>query len=154
MLRNFGWRWFPIGLIGAMAVVFAINGYMVYTAVQSFPGEAGTDGFDLSNDYGKVLKAVSRQAALGWTIDAGVDPTAHPQLRLSGPNGAPLPQAVITATVERPVGPDETTHLTFHPEGTVRYVADATLPRGQWDMLLTVSSNGQTVTATRRLMVP
>jgi hypothetical protein len=77
------WRWFPLGLIAVMGLVFAVNGYMVYTALSSFPGIAGTDGFDLSNGYGRVLQAAAQQSALGWRIESGLDETRHPLLLLT-----------------------------------------------------------------------
>lgn len=154
MFRNLGWAWFPIGLIGAMALVFIINGYMIYDAVTTFPGAAGADGFDLSNNYGKVLAATARQAQLGWTIDTDVDTSHRPALHLHGPDGARLANAAIDAKAERPVGPQEMTALAFHPAGSDLYLADNALPRGQWDVLLTIRADGRTYTTTRRLMVP
>jgi nitrogen fixation protein FixH len=153
MFRNMGWRWFPIGLIAAMGFVFLVNGYMVYTAVLSFPGESGQDGFDLSNAYGKVVETADRQAALGWRITASQAEQKRPLLRLLGQDAAPLPPALIDATAERPVGPPETTRLTFQPLPQGRYVADISLADGQWDILLTIRAGNQRFTTTRRLIV-
>lgn len=153
MFRNLGWAWFPIGLIASMFLVFLVNGYMVYTALASFPGEAGADGFDLSNNYDKVLGTVARQQKLGWTVETGLDHANHPALRLAGAAGSPLPPAVIEARAERPVGPAEATPLTFHQAEPTRYVTDRSLPRGQWDLVLTVRAAGQTLTTTSRLIV-
>ncbi len=84
------WRWFPLGLITAMGFAFAVNGYMVYTALRSFPGTAGTDGFDLSNDYRRVLQAAAQQSALGWRIESSLDENRRPILHLTDRAGAPL----------------------------------------------------------------
>lgn len=154
MLRNMGWRLFPMWLTVAMLMVAAVNAYMVYVAEQSFPGVAGADGFDLSNEYGRVLKTVAGQERLGWQLDATVDKADHPALRLAGPSGTPLEPARIDATAERPVGPKQTTALAFHDQGGGVYQAAETLHSGQWDVLLTVRANGHTYTTTRRLTVP
>jgi hypothetical protein len=45
-MTSSAWRWFPLGLFASMALVFAVNGYMVYVSLSSFPGAAGTDGFE------------------------------------------------------------------------------------------------------------
>jgi len=119
MLLTMGWRLFPVWLITAMLMVAAVNGYMVYAAVHSFPGEAGTDGFDLSNDYDKVLKTATRQAAFGWHIRLTTDPARHAKLRLAGAAGQPLAQAQIEATAERPVGPAAVTALRFQADNPV-----------------------------------
>ncbi|MBS0558738.1 MAG: FixH family protein [Proteobacteria bacterium] len=147
------WRWFPHWLALAMAAVFAVNAYMVYAAVTSFPGAAGTDGFDLSNDYRKILAAEQKQAALGWHVEAAADSEHRAHLRLTDKAGAPLAGAAVTAQAERPVGPPDRTALAFHAAPGGDLVADTTLFSGQWDVLITVQSDGRTLTATRRLLV-
>ena len=154
MLRNMGWRLFPVWLITAMLMVAAVNGYLVYAAVQSFPGQAGADGFDLSNSYDKVINTAQQQAALGWRLDATIDTARRPVLRLVSAVGTPLPLADIDAKAERPVGPEERTLLAFRDAGAGRYEAVDPLAAGQWDVLLTVRADGHTYTTTRRLTVP
>jgi nitrogen fixation protein FixH len=146
------WRWFPYGLVGAMALTFVVNGYMVYDAVSTFPGAAGTDGFDLSNGYGRVMAAEQRHAALGWQADiqVGADHTAV--LRLSERNGTPL-IAMIDAQAERPVGPRDSAKLRFMSQGNGLYQADTPLFSGQWDIMLAIHANGQSYTMTRRVIV-
>ena len=48
-----------------------VNAGMVYAALHSFPGEAGDEGFALSNHYDAVLEREQREAALGWTVRRG-----------------------------------------------------------------------------------
>lgn len=147
------WRWFPVGLIVAMAMVFAVNGYMIYDALTTFPGIAGQDGFDLSNNYNRVIATAQQQAALGWQIKADVTATHYPVLRLTDRNGAPLPAAVIDAQAERPLGSPDTTTLTFQPIGDGGFQANTTLFSGQWDIMLTVHAEGRLYSATRRVIV-
>jgi nitrogen fixation protein FixH len=147
------WRWFPVAMIGAMGIVFAVNGVMVYDALHSFPGAAGSDGFDLSNRYDHVLATAQRQAALGWQIEADVTATHQPSLLLADRNGAPLAATAIDASAERPIGPPDTTALAFHPIGHGRYQAETSLFSGQWDIMLTVHADGRLYSATRRVVV-
>jgi nitrogen fixation protein FixH len=147
------WRWFPLGLFAVMGFVFAVNGYMVYTALSSFPGIAGTDGFDLSNGYGRVLQAAALQSALGWRIESGLDETRHPLLHLTDQTGTPLRPDALEAHAERPVGPAETTVLNFQPLGQGRFQSEQTLFSGQWDVMVTVHAGGQTDSTTRRVIV-
>ncbi len=152
-MNKTAWRWFPAGMIAAMAVVFAINGTMIYDAVTTFPGQAGQDGFDLSNEYQRVLATARQQAALGWQVEAGVTAARTPVLRLTGRNGTPLQDVAIDARAERPVGPEDTTVLTFRAKGDGRFLADTTLFSGQWDILLRVRADGHAYSATRRVVV-
>ena len=153
MRRQFNWRWFPLCLISAMGFVFVVNAYMVYAAVSTFPGDAGKDGFELSNDYDRVLTRANRQAALGWRLEGGTDAARHPVLRLTDNTGAPLPPGTIEATAERPIGPVETTELRFRSSADGRYMTDSTLPRGQWDVLVKAYVDGRLFTATKRIVV-
>jgi nitrogen fixation protein FixH len=147
------WRWFPHGLIASMGVVFAINGYMVYDALHTFPGAAGTDGFDLSNRYDQVLATARQQAALGWKVETDVTPSRLPVLRLTDRNGDPLAVVTIDAHAERPIGPMNATPLAFRPVGDGRFQADTSLFSGQWDIMLTVQADGQRYDTTRRVIV-
>jgi nitrogen fixation protein FixH len=147
------WRWFPVGMIGAMGIVFAVNGVMVYDALHSFPGAAGSDGFDLSNRYDRVLAMAQQQAALGWQIEVDVTATHQPSLFLADRNGAPLTATAIDATAERPIGPPDKTALALRPVGNGRYQAETTLFSGQWDIMLTVHEGGRLYSTTRRVVV-
>ena len=152
MTRN-PWRWFPRGLILSMLTVFAVNVWFVYLAMQSFPGIAGADGFDLSNNYDHVLQAEARQATLGWQVNVAVDAGHHAVLGLRNRAGAPLQGAAIDARAERPVGPEEVTKLDFHAVGGDLYRTNATLLPGQWDVLLTMHAGGDLYSTTRRVII-
>ena len=150
-MNSSAWRWFPHWLIASMAFVFLVNAYMVYDAYTTFPGVAGQDGFDLSNEYKQVLEAARKQAALGWQVEAAIGDGRYPTLRLTGKDGAALTADTIAARAERPVGPPSTTVLTFRPAGQGRYQAEQTLAAGQWDVMLSVQADGHVFNATRRV---
>src|ERR1039457_524351 len=76
--RRSAWRWFPLWVALSLLVVIIVNGGMMWAALSTFPGAAGSDGFDLSNNYDKVLDRVAQQQALGWTVQASVAADAHP----------------------------------------------------------------------------
>jgi nitrogen fixation protein FixH len=147
------WRWFPFWMIASMGAVFAVNGYMIYDALHTFPGSAGEDGFDLSNGYKYVLATAQQQAALGWQIEAEATAAGLPELRLSDRNGAPLAAAAIDAQAERPIGPAQPTVLRFQSMADGRYRANQTLSAGQWDIMLTVRADDRRYSATRRVVV-
>ncbi|MGA3403748.1 MAG: FixH family protein [Acetobacteraceae bacterium] len=152
--RGAAWQWFPWAVVAAMGVVVAVNIAMVSFALHTFPGQAGSDGFDLSNHYDQVLEKVQRDAALGWVVRLLPGDAGHPVLVLTDRSGAPLRDAQVQATAERPLGPPETTHLVFRAEGAGRYVADAALTMpGQWELQLSASAQGHTIAATRRIVV-
>ena len=148
------WRWFPWALAGGMAVVFAVNGAMVAFAIGTFPGKAGSDGFDLSNHYDRVLETAERQAALGWKLDATLDAAGRPVVTLTDRAGVPLADARVEIVAQRPLGEADRARLTLRAAGAGRYVAEGALPEpGRWDLTLSATAEGHTVAATRRVVV-
>jgi nitrogen fixation protein FixH len=152
-MNGTAWRWFPAGLVAAMATAFIVNGVMVYDAYKSFPGVAGADGFDLSNQYKQILVAARQQDGLGWQVQVDLPDGLHPALRLRNRDGAPLHATLISARAERPVGPVDATLLNFQPAADGTYQTDASLSPGQWDIMLTIVANGQPYSTTRRIVV-
>ncbi len=147
------WRFFPYFVVAAMAVVVAVNGVLVVSALRTSPGKSG-EGFALSNHYDAVLAQAEREAALGWTVIARVDADGRPAVALADRAGASLQGAAVVATARRPLGDPDARVLVFREAGSGRYVADAALPlAGQWDLTLSASAGGQELAATRRVIV-
>ena len=137
-----------------MLAVIAVNAGMVWAAMHTFPGQAGSDGFDLSNRYDRVIDRVQQQARWAGTC-------RRPPIR----NGTrcccctPARVRLWPAQCCMPPrnvrwGRKHATPLTFHEVAPGRYVADAELDaRGQWDVLLSATAQGHTYTTTRRILV-
>jgi nitrogen fixation protein FixH len=152
--RRSAWRWFPWIVALYLGFVVIVNGGMMWAALSTFPGSAGSDGFDLSNNYDQVLDRAAHQAALGWIVAASVDPDTHPLIALTDRAGAPLVGVRIDVRAERPIGPATGTVLTFQATSDGRYRATQALPaRGQWDLLISAAVDGKAVTVTRRVIV-
>ena len=140
-------------MIGALGVVVIVNVGMAVMAHQTFPGLAVEGSFRNSNMYSLVLQAAERQAALGWSIGMESE-TARPALLLHGRDAEPLNGAQITATANRPMGTQAPVELPFHAVGAGHYEAQDTLPLpGQWDLMISITHNGETLRVTRRVIV-
>lgn len=155
------WRFFPLGIAGAISLVIAVNAGMIWRSVATFPGAAlndhfgggDDDSFATSNEYNRILAAVDRQNALGWSVTAAAE-AARPVLQLTDRRGQPLLGARVEATALRPLGAADATHLSFRAAEPGRYVADAPLAQpGQWDLMLRVTHNGGELRVTRRVLV-
>jgi nitrogen fixation protein FixH len=152
--RHSPWRFYPLGLAGAMLLVFAVNGAMVWTALATFPGAASANGFDESNVYNAVIAEAARQKALGWQVEAGMR-DGRTAIHLRDRAGRALAGATVAAEARRPLGPSNTTRLSFAPAGDGVYLADAALPlAGQWDLALRIVQGTGTMRLTRRVLVP
>jgi nitrogen fixation protein FixH len=152
--RRSAWRFFPLAVIVAMAVVVAVNVGMAWSAIRTFPGTAVNDTFDHSNEYDKVLNAAARQAALGWSLQLTLQ-SGVPVATLTDRNGRPVEGVRMTAIAQRPLGAEEASDIAFKPDGRGRYAgARALTPPGQWDLLFTASVGERHFHATRRVVVP
>ena len=89
-MRDSPWRWFPLALMAGLGAVVLVNAGMVFAALQSFPGKAGSEDFELSNRYDSVLQRSERDAALGWTVKASTDKARVPVVVLIQRDGTPL----------------------------------------------------------------
>jgi nitrogen fixation protein FixH len=148
------WPFFPWFVAAAMSVVIGVNVFMAYSALHTFPGNAGSDGFDLSNHYDAILDRVKQQAALGWAVRAEVDAAGHPVVVLTDRSGGALAGAGIAATAERPLGDPRTKDIRFSEIAPGRYVGGVTLDeKGQWDLELSTTAGGHELSTTRRIMV-
>ncbi|MGD0433087.1 MAG: FixH family protein [Acetobacteraceae bacterium] len=148
------WRFFPWFIAAAMGVVVAVNFGMAYTALHTFPGTAGGDGFDLSNHYNVILDRMAKQAALGWELRAEVTAEGHPVIVLWDRSGTALAGAGVQMTAERPVGDKLTTQVRFSETSPGRYVGVETLSeKGQWELRISAAAGGQGISATRRIVV-
>jgi len=148
------WRFFPWFIAGGMAIVVAVNFGMAYTALHTFPGNAGGDGFDLSNHYDVILERMRQQAALGWDARAEVDPAGRPIVVLTDRSGGVVAGAGIEATAQRPLGDPRVTDVRFSEIAPGRYVSATVLDeKGQWDLQLSATAGGHEFSTTRRLVV-
>ena len=137
-----------------MTVVVVVNFGMAYTALHTFPGNAGGDGFDLSNHYDAVLARMKQQEALGWVVRAAVDKAGRPVVELTDRSGAVLAGAGIAATAQRPLGDPHAVGEQFSEIAPGRYLGHAVLDeKGQWDLELSATAGGHELSTTRRLVV-
>lgn len=151
--RHFGWEFFPFYLIAAMLLVVAVNTKFIYAALSTFPGEAGSNDFDLSNRYNAVLDLAAQQAAMGWHIDAQAA-AGQVVVHLKTKNTIALADATLTATAMRPLGADHAQTLQFRQTAPGVYAAPIILAAGQWDVMLHITHGDQTMRITKRIIAP
>ena len=148
------WRLFPWLVAAAMTVVVVVNAGMIYAALASFPGKAGNEGFELSNQYDAVLDHAQQATELGWRITAVEGKSRTAEVVLTDRSGAPLAGATVTAAAERPLGERDVQRLAFREATAGHYIADKTLPLpGQWELTLSATADGHAMAATRRVFV-
>jgi len=59
-------------LAAFFVVTFAVNGYFIVRAVNTFPGEQVKNSYVLGLDFNRQVARRAAQAELGWTAEAGL----------------------------------------------------------------------------------
>lgn len=119
--------------VGGFGLIFAVNAFMAYSAVSTFPGlevpssYADSQSFDLRRDA---------QDALGWSARVEVPGDGTLILHLLDRDGALVAPAELTALLTRPTSRQEDQLLELRRENGA-FVAPVALADGQWRLRLT-----------------
>lgn len=93
-------------LVGAFAIVFAVNGFMIWKAVGSFPGVVTESSFRDSQRFNAEIAAAKAQAERGWQVDAVAtrrpDGATVIDLDARDRDGKPLSGVTFHARLEHP----------------------------------------------------
>jgi nitrogen fixation protein FixH len=147
------WRFFPLGVAAALGLVVAVNVGMAWTALSTFPGNSGGDGFDLSNNYNSVLARAERQTELGWAARADIDAQGRPIVVMTGHSGDPLTGAAITGIARRVLGDEHAIEIQFRETNPGYYLGDRVVDeKGQWRLDLSATEGGRDFAVTRRIV--
>lgn len=122
-------------LLSAFAVVFIVNGLLIYNALSSFDGIEVADAYQKGRAYNRVLDAMEAQKALGWRAeidvdDKGRDHEARLAVRFADRAGAPLRDLRIVGTFWRPVVGGADQGMAMRETAPGRYEADYRLAYG------------------------
>lgn len=128
-----------IGFVSAFGLIIAVNFYMAYNAVSTFPGLEVKNTYVASQEFDAKKEA---QLALGWTISADHQ-DGELILSITDQNG-PVEVQSLSATLGRAttVADDMTPDFTFNGSA---YVAPVDLRDGNWNIrMLAVAPDGTT----------
>lgn len=131
-----GWH-VLFGFVGAFGIIIAVNFYLAYNAVATFPGLEVRNTYVASQNFDEKKAA---QLALGWTVEAD-HKDGELILSITDTNG-PVEVQSLTATLGRAttVADDLTPDFIFN--GTA-YVAPVDLRDGNWNIrMVAVAPDG------------
>ena len=93
-------------LVGVFAFVAAVNGYMIWRAIGSFPGVVTDSSYRDSQRFNRSIADAQEQAQRGWKVDARADraPDGRLTVRLEAHDaqGAPIAGVVFKAVLQHP----------------------------------------------------
>ncbi|MBL8709318.1 MAG: FixH family protein [Rhodospirillaceae bacterium] len=154
--------WIPGIFVGAMLLVIAVNGVMVYFATSTFPGLDTDKAYVHGLAYNETLQEAAASAALGWQANltvargAGMDQVTVDVIDQSG---QPVSGLHLVGDLLRTTTTALDQHVTFSAvvDHAGRYRADIDLPaRGLWEVRLagTATPGGIVWQWNDRIMVP
>lgn len=143
-------------MIAFFAAVMAVNGYFIYTALRTFPGEDVRRSYLQGLNYNETLAERRAQAALNWRAEAGIvaqaDGTAV-EVRVANHEGSAIEGLEMSGVLRRPADSDHDVALTFTSYGGGLYVARTPrLAPGAWDVRATAQRGAERFSFVRRQM--
>ncbi|MCK8784769.1 FixH family protein [Roseomonas sp. NAR14] len=143
--------WIPWVFVGAMGLVIAVNGALVYSALSTFTGTTVGHAYDQGRAYNDVLAEQRRQDALGWTARLRAEGGA---LRLAANDAAGPLAAGAGGRLVRPLT-GESVALEFVPEGAGAWrAALPALAPGQWEARLVLRRGADHLDLRQRVFLP
>lgn len=121
------------GFLAFFAVIFAVNGSMIYRAVSTNSGLVANEPYRKGLHYNDRIAASERQALLHWTEGAALDRDGRISITLETEAGAPVRGLAINAVVGRPSTNRADIALKLSEVAPGRYEASAgALEAGAW----------------------
>jgi nitrogen fixation protein FixH len=129
MVREITGKHVLIGTVSAFSVIIAVNVFMAYSAIRTFPGLEVKNSYVASQTFNADKAS---QEALGWTIDA-TDKDEKLYVTITGKDGRPVEARSVTGTLGRATNVTQDQTPVFVFDGT-SYVADTgRLAAGNWN---------------------
>lgn len=151
--------WIPWIFVAFFAVVFAVNGTMLYFALDSWTGLSDENAFQQGLAYNDKIAERDRQAALGWQVsfDATPDRAGHVlfALQVDDDRGMPVTAASVVVSLTRPTHEGHDLAATLTHRGRGYYAGEADLPlSGQWHVELVIDEPRGSYRQGERVIVP
>lgn len=133
-------------LVSIFAIVFVVNGYMVWSAVGSHPGVVTESSYRDSQRFNSEIAAGRAQAERGWKVASHAERIADGRVRLAlealDANGTALPGVTFKARIEHPANRTLDHTVAFAPvDAAGRYEAFASdVAAGKWTLVIEGSS--------------
>ena len=152
-----GWHVLLI-MLAFFGVMFTVNGFFLYSAITSFPGEDVEKSYLQGLNYNQTLEARRAQAELGWTERAGLSGLEAVAVQVADADGAPVGGLSVEAKLRRLTTGAQDVTVALAAAGTPGlYRADLPeLESGQWEMIVTATdmSGDVTIEARKDVRVP
>jgi nitrogen fixation protein FixH len=147
--------WWPIGIVGVLAVTVAANVALMVVARDPNAYVVEPDYYRKGVNWDSSMAQARASVALGWQVDAALrdwTPAGTTLVvQLADSAGAPLTGAEVKVDLINNVTPEHPVHAVPAEAGAGRYVARVPLARpGLWELRLQARRDGDFYTADLR----
>ncbi len=143
-----GWRTLGIA-VACFSVIFAVNGFMAYSAISTFTGETEPSPYEHGLAYEKDIEAAKAQAALGWSVSGHVarddSGAAAIEVSMLDAAGAPVRGLAVMARLELPENVKFDTNAPLAETAPGVYAGKVAAKPGQWDFQIEAKQGGARV---------
>jgi nitrogen fixation protein FixH len=120
-------------LLGFFTIIFAVNGYFLYSALSTHTGIVANEPYRKGLAYNTRIDAEARQAELNWTDATSIAPDGTVAVAVTGPEGRKVQDLVLTGMISRPSTAQYDRPLRFAEVEPGRYTfAAGVLDSGSW----------------------
>jgi nitrogen fixation protein FixH len=117
-------------LLSAFGVVFAVNGFFLYSALHTHSGELRGASYEAGLHYNTTLAEQRAQEELHWAHKSEALPGSRLAVAVADASGSPVAGLSVEGWLERPAAKGTDRKLTFKEVDAGRYEAAGASPEG------------------------
>lgn len=145
-------------LVAFFGVVFATNGYMMYVAIDTFPGLATASSYEAGRRFPADIAAAEAQKAAGWKVDLVARRSSDGNAQLSfaprNAEGYPVTNLAVTAHLVRPATTEGEALVTLVEAETGVYRARTPVGPGVYEIELVADGPSGSFRSNNRVVFP
>lgn len=135
-------------LVTFFGIVFAMNVVLVRVALSSFSGVETESSYKAGLTFKRDADAAQAQDARHWAVDADLKKNGgetNVTLTARDADGRPLTGLATIARLSHPTDRRRDVVLDLSETGPGRFQGLVAIPDGQWDLVIELTRNGETV---------
>lgn len=145
-------------LVAFFGIVFAVNGVMMYVAIDTFPGVATESSYEAGRRFNKDIADAQAQTDAGWKADLsarrGNDGSASLAFSPRDAEGNPVTGLAVTAHLFRPTTDAGESFVTLTEGETGVYRARTPVAAGVYDIELVADGPAGSFRSNNRVVFP
>lgn len=137
-----------ICLVAFFGTVFAMNAVLVRVATSSFGGVETESSYKAGLTFKNDIAAAQAQDARHWAVDAALQKegdTTRVTMTARDAEARPVSGLIVAARLSHPADKRQDLILDLKETTSGRFETIAAIPSGQWDLVLDLKRNDETV---------